>query len=183
MAARMHPSDLRAMMAAILANACMIREGDYDPKIMASMSDALLAALGIQEEAPTPKVDYLKSTDEKCACGRPWVWTSEGGLCPVCLQARATSAEAQVSSLTEQRDAHRAVQIDQGGEWAPRGPVSMGYPLVEGVPTFRLTDAGHNGQDLEAEGGNDVWMQRMGKGAAGRFLDGQLHDGYPEPRP
>ncbi len=52
----------------------------------------------------------------------------------------------------------------QWGEWVPRGPESMGYPLVEGVPRVRLTDLGENGSDLSAEGDNHVWMQqRAGK--------------------
>ena len=68
----------------------------------------------------------------------------------------------------------------QWGEWVPRGPESMGYPVVDDVPRRRITDVGHNGQDLAAEGGNDVWMQRTGKRTAGRQLDGVQHDGFPE---
>jgi protein gp37 len=67
----------------------------------------------------------------------------------------------------------------QWGEWVPRGPESMGYPIIDDVPRRRITDAGDNGQDLGAEGGNDVWMQRAGKKIAGRQLDGAQHDGYP----
>lgn len=67
----------------------------------------------------------------------------------------------------------------QWGEWVPRGPESMGYPVIDDVPRRRITDAGENGQDLAAEGGNDVWMQRAGKKAAGRKLEGVQHDGYP----
>ena len=67
----------------------------------------------------------------------------------------------------------------QWGEWAPRGPAVMGYPSVEGVLRIRLTDLGENGSDLGAEGDNHAWMQRIGKKAAGRLLDGVLHDAYP----
>lgn len=67
----------------------------------------------------------------------------------------------------------------QWGEWVPRGPESMGYPLVDDVPRVRLTDLGENGGDLAAEGGNHIWMQRAGKKAAGRLLDGSQHDGFP----
>lgn len=67
----------------------------------------------------------------------------------------------------------------QWGEWVPRGPESMGYPIIDDVPRRRITDAGDNGQDMAAEGGNDVWMQRAGKKAAGRLLDGVQHDGFP----
>lgn len=56
----------------------------------------------------------------------------------------------------------------------------MGYPLVEGVPRVRFTDRGENGQRLGAKGGNDCWMQRVGKKAAGRRLDGVEHNGFPE---
>ncbi len=67
----------------------------------------------------------------------------------------------------------------QWGEWVPRGPESMGYPIIDDVPRRRITDAGCNGQDLGAEGDNEVWMQRAGKKAAGRLLDGVQHDGFP----
>jgi len=70
----------------------------------------------------------------------------------------------------------------QWGEWSPRGPESMGYPHVDGVPRVRLTELGENGQDLGAEGDDHVWMQRAGKKQAGRLLDGVLHDAYPEAR-
>lgn len=69
----------------------------------------------------------------------------------------------------------------QWGEWMPRGPESMGYQLVEGVPRIRLTDLGENGSVLSAEGGGHVWMQRAGKKAAGRLLDGRTWDGFPVP--
>jgi protein gp37 len=68
----------------------------------------------------------------------------------------------------------------QWGEWVPRGPESMGYPIIDDVPRRRITDAGHNGQDLAAEGGSDTWMQRAGKKVAGRLLDGAQHDGFPK---
>lgn len=67
----------------------------------------------------------------------------------------------------------------QWGDWCPRGPESLGYPSVDGVPRFRMTDAGGDGQDLGSDGGNEVWMNRAGKKAAGRLLDGRTWDGYP----
>jgi protein gp37 len=67
----------------------------------------------------------------------------------------------------------------QWGEWVPRGPESMGYPLVEGVPRMRLTDTGDNGSDLSADGDNHVWMQRAGKKVAGRLLDGREWNEVP----
>lgn len=67
----------------------------------------------------------------------------------------------------------------QWGDWVPRGPESMGYPLVDGVPRVRLTDTGENGSDLGAGGDNHVWMQRAGKKIAGRHLDGRTWDGFP----
>ncbi|RYC10040.1 DUF5131 family protein [Ciceribacter ferrooxidans] len=70
----------------------------------------------------------------------------------------------------------------QWGEWAPRGPESLGYPVVEDVRTARLTDRGENGSDLAASGENHVWMQCLGKRRAGRLLDGVEHNGYPEVR-
>jgi len=67
----------------------------------------------------------------------------------------------------------------QWGEWVPRGPESMGYPLVDGVPRIRLTDLGENGSDLGAEGDNHTWMQRAGKKVSGRLLDGRTWDEVP----
>ena len=67
----------------------------------------------------------------------------------------------------------------QWGEWCPRGPEAWGYPSVEGVARMRLTDAGTNGQNLASAGGNHVWMNRAGKKAAGRLLDGVEHNGFP----
>jgi protein gp37 len=67
----------------------------------------------------------------------------------------------------------------QWGEWVPRGPESMGYPLVEGVPRMRLTDTGDNGSDLSTDGDNHVWMQRAGKKVAGRLLDGRRWNEFP----
>jgi protein gp37 len=67
----------------------------------------------------------------------------------------------------------------QWGEWAPRGPEEMGYPVVDGVPRMRLTELGENGSDLGAEGESHVWMNRAGKARAGRALDGVTHDGFP----
>ena len=69
----------------------------------------------------------------------------------------------------------------QWGEWVPRGPESMGYPLVDGVPRIRLTDLGENGSDLGAEGDNHTWMQRAGKKVSGRLLDGRTWDEAPAP--
>lgn len=86
-------------------------------------------------------------------------------------------------SLRDQCGAARVPFLfKQWGEWMPRGPESLGYPPVDNVPRVRLTDAGQNGQDLGSKGGNDCWMQRAGKKAAGRLLDGREHNGFPEVR-
>lgn len=71
----------------------------------------------------------------------------------------------------------------QWGEWSPRGPESFGYPIVDGVPQFRMSDTGDNGSDLAATGGNQSWLNRAGKKRAGRLLDGVEHNGFPEVRP
>lgn len=78
----------------------------------------------------------------------------------------------------------------QWGEWCPRSP---GYAIDDTKPRVRLTICGCNGSsDLPAHGvpGSltrhdcdcrfDEWVGRVGKRAAGRLLDGKLHDGYPE---
>ncbi|MEQ9634774.1 MAG: phage Gp37/Gp68 family protein [Devosia marina] len=67
----------------------------------------------------------------------------------------------------------------QWGEWSPRGPESFGYPIVDGVPQFRMSDTGDNGSDLAATGGNQSWLNRAGKKRAGRLLDGVEHNGFP----
>ncbi|SIR05472.1 phage Gp37/Gp68 family protein [Pseudacidovorax sp. RU35E] len=67
----------------------------------------------------------------------------------------------------------------QWGEWMPRGPESWGYPLIDGVPRVRLTDTGEDGSDLGSGGDHHVWMQRPGKKATGRLLDGRTWDEMP----
>lgn len=58
------------------------------------------------------------------------------------------------------------------GEWVPRGPESMGYPVIDGVERIRITDLGQNDQDLSSEGDEPVWVQRAGPERGGRMLDG-----------
>lgn len=65
----------------------------------------------------------------------------------------------------------------QWGEWAPRDP-TMG----DDQPRIRLTDAGEDGSSLDSKGSNDVWMQRVGKKAAGALLDGVEHKASPTVR-
>jgi len=84
-------------------------------------------------------------------------------------------------NIRDQALAHGlAYHHKQNGEWIPRGPESMGYPIIEGVPRVRLTELGENGSDLAAVGSNHVWMQRAGKKLSGRLLDGIEHSGFPE---
>lgn len=68
----------------------------------------------------------------------------------------------------------------QWGEWCPRGPEALGYPIVDGVPILMMTDEGHHGQNLSASGGNHVWMNRAGKKSAGRLLDCFTHTEFPK---
>jgi len=62
----------------------------------------------------------------------------------------------------------------QWGEWRQRQAGDG-----NDQPRIRLTDTGQNGQDLAATGDNHVWMQRIGKKAAGRKLDGHEWSEYP----
>lgn len=82
----------------------------------------------------------------------------------------------------------------QWGEWVPRSACYHTFenemscadldPGAEKWPSVRLTHAGHDGRRLEnCDGGDDAYMQRIGKKTAGRLLDGVLHDEYPEVRP
>lgn len=67
----------------------------------------------------------------------------------------------------------------QWGEWIPRGPISCGYPIIDGVSRIRLSINGKNDQtDAESEG-DAVWMQRVGKKKAGRLLDGKEWNQFP----
>ncbi len=63
----------------------------------------------------------------------------------------------------------------QNGEWRQRESSDSDLP-----PRIRLTDAGQNGQCLGSAGDNDVWMQRIGKKAAGSLLDGVEHKEFPK---
>lgn len=67
----------------------------------------------------------------------------------------------------------------QWGEWAPRGPESMGYPLVDNVLRIRLTTTGKSGSDLASDGGEHVWMQRVGTVRAGSLLDAVSYQQVP----
>jgi protein gp37 len=86
-----------------------------------------------------------------------------------------------------------AFLFKQWGEWVPRsdcyhtfedGKSCADYdPGATQWPCIRLTESGHDGRQLGNEdGGDDAYMQRIGKKAAGRLLDGRTHDGFPAPR-
>lgn len=85
-----------------------------------------------------------------------------------------------------------AFHFKQWGEWAPRGgeitgggidfsaidPQCTRWPLV-----IRLGEHGLDtrcGENCGAGIGEEIFMQMVGKKAAGRRLDGVLHDEYPE---
>lgn len=78
----------------------------------------------------------------------------------------------------------------QWGEWVPRSSCYHTFddgkscadidPGATKWPCIRLNENGGDGHRLEDEdGGNSAYMQRIGKKAAGRLLDGVQHDGYP----
>lgn len=83
----------------------------------------------------------------------------------------------------------------QWGEWVPRSSCYHTFadgkscgdydPTCERWPVIRLTYLGHDGRQLgsDTSGGSEAYMQRVGKKFAGRLLDGEQHDGYPEARP
>jgi protein gp37 len=80
----------------------------------------------------------------------------------------------------------------QWGEWIPRSACYHTFedgrswadidPSATRWPCIRLTEQGLNGRDLaNAVGaGDEAYMQRVGKKAAGRLLDGRTHDEFPE---
>lgn len=78
----------------------------------------------------------------------------------------------------------------QWGEWLPRSRCHHTFadgqsladldPGAEKWRSIRLTHSGGNGHELAAaEGGDDAYMQLVGKKFAGRLLDGVEHNGYP----
>lgn len=82
----------------------------------------------------------------------------------------------------------------QWGEWAPRAGLLTGggtdfQTLDPGCKRWpHVTRLGEHGLDTRiaehctSEAGEDIYMQRVGKKAAGRLLDGVEHNGYPEVR-
>jgi protein gp37 len=78
----------------------------------------------------------------------------------------------------------------QWGEWVPRSSCYHTFedglscsdydPGAQQWPCIRLTEAGHDGSRLEnIDGGDDAYMQRVGKKMAGRRLDGRTWNEYP----
>ncbi len=78
----------------------------------------------------------------------------------------------------------------QWGEWVPRSACYHTFedgksladidPSATRWPCIRLNENGGDGHRLEDEdGGDSAYMQRTGKKAAGRLLDGRHHNGYP----
>jgi hypothetical protein len=82
----------------------------------------------------------------------------------------------------------------QWGEWVPRS--SCYHTFEDGTscadrdpegkllgPIIRLTENGSDSMDINNhDGGDDAYMQRVGKRAAGRLLNGLEHNAYPVPR-
>lgn len=78
----------------------------------------------------------------------------------------------------------------QWGEWVPRSDCYHTFadrkscadydPGAQKWPCIRLTESGHDGWRLENQGGgDDAYMQRVGKFMAGRLLDGRTWDQFP----
>lgn len=88
-----------------------------------------------------------------------------------------------VRSLRDQcAEANVPFLFKQWGEWCPRGPESMGYPIDERerIPMVQINTAGENAQLLSSTAGHSAtWMQMSGKRFAGRKLDGIVYDAYP----
>lgn len=82
----------------------------------------------------------------------------------------------------------------QWGEWVPRSACYHTFedgkclvdddPSATRWPCIRLNENGSDGRRLENDcSGDSAYMQKIGKKAAGRLLDGVQHDGYPEATP
>ena len=122
--------------------------------------------------------DHVRRSCDDIGCHRALSWVICGGESGP--HARPMHPDWARSLRDQCAAAGVPFLFKQWGEWCPRGPESLGYPSVDGVPRVRLTDAGQDGQDLASRGGNDVWMNRAGKKTAGRALDGIEHNGFPE---
>lgn len=82
----------------------------------------------------------------------------------------------------------------QWGEWCPRSACYHTFedgrsladedPGATRWPCIRLNENGSDGRRLENEdGGSSAYMQRIGKKAAGRLLNGVEHNGFPGVQP
>lgn len=149
------------------------------PKIFAARANVLTGNWkweGGPTKRESPAVDWVVVGGESGTNARPmhpyWV-----------RSLREQCAEAGVPFL-----------FKQWGEWVPRsacyhtfddGKSCVDYdPSATKWPCLRLNENGGDGRNLENEdGGDSAYMQRIGKKAAGRLLDGKLHDGYPETNP
>lgn len=68
----------------------------------------------------------------------------------------------------------------QWGAWCPRGPETLGHPVVDGVPVMCVTHAGADrAVTTDGDPQQDAWMNRAGKKRSGRLLNGVLYDAYP----
>lgn len=95
-------------------------------------------------------------------------------------------------SLRDQCKAHGVPFFFKSwGEWCPRArhPIQNGLsasdldPSCTRWPCVRLTEAGGNGWRAEdTDGGEDIYMQRVGKASSGRLLDGMEHNAIPAGR-
>ena len=80
----------------------------------------------------------------------------------------------------------------QWGEWSPRAAIcgaeqdfqALDPQCTRWPDVIRLGEHGRDTRRTEnctPDAGEDVYVQRVGKKAAGRLLDGVQHDGYPSP--
>lgn len=68
----------------------------------------------------------------------------------------------------------------QWGAWCPRGPKSLGHPVVDRVPIMCVTENGTDRANTQlGDTRNDAWMNRAGKKRSGRRLNGVVYDNYP----
>lgn len=124
--------------------------------------------------------------DERCGRGLDWVIVGgESGP-----KARPMHPEWAQSLRDQCAAAGVPFLFKQWGEWCPRSACYHTFqdgrsladedPGATRWPCIRLNENGSDGRRLENEdGGSSAYMQRIGKKAAGRLLDGVEHDGFP----
>lgn len=143
-------------------------------------------------------VDFSRVTMEDHIGCDSQVWPLHGGIQHVIIggesgpDARPTHPNWIRSLVKQCEDAGVPKMLKQLGEWCPRSrhPIQNGLSAYEldfackRWPCVRLTESGKDASLLaNSDGGEDIYMQRVGRALAGRMLDGKEYLELPEANP